>query len=439
MAEEVRASLDESLAAWVENVLEGTLSWCVRTPGGGSRQSYFVRVTRPDGQETAAVLREEAGGSFSGTEINVAKEATVYRSLESSGVPVPAVLGVAPGGAALLLEMLSGDTALGDSPDQQHETLMDFMRVIADLHRLDVERLDLPGLRRPASVADHAVLDLQMWGGLGASVPDLDPLVRYAGAYLVCHPPSEVSRTSLVQGDTGPGNFLAESGRITGLCDMEFAHIGDPMDDVAWITMRAGRLVPDLTPYLDEYSRRSGLPILQANVAYYALAVQYRCAVTTSLAVARGGGARGWPPYLLVTERYIRGIAAELSSLTGVPDTPVAVPDPPATPRTSWYDALLQGIKAGVRGIPDESLRDGTRNHQILVHYLRAYDRLGPEIQALEAADLQHSLGIAATDLDKLGQLAQEGGTAGDRAVLSYLLRRARRQAALWRTLLERS
>jgi aminoglycoside phosphotransferase (APT) family kinase protein len=426
------------MAAWVEEVLGGALSSCVRTPGGGSRQSYFVRVTATDGQQTAAVLREEAGGSFTGTEINVAKEATVYRSLASTSVPVPAVLGVAPGGAAVLLEMLSGDSGLGDTPDQQNETLTDFMRVVADLHCLDVDQLHLPGFRRPSSTADHAVLDLQMWAGLGDSVPDLDPLVRYAGAYLIAHPPSQVSRTSLVQGDTGPGNFLAESGHVVGLCDMEFAHIGDPMDDIAWITMRAGRLVADLAPYLDEYTRRSGLPILRTNVDYYALAVQYRCAVTTSLAVARGGGARGWPPYLLVTERYIRGIAAELSSLTGVPDTPVALPDPVPTTRTPWYDALLQGIRAGVRGIAAEALRESTRNHQILVHYLRAYDRLGPEIEALEAADARHSLGLEGSHVDKLGQLAHDAGTAGDEAVLSYLLRRARRQAGLWLTLLQR-
>ena len=236
----------------------------------------------------------------------------------------------------------------------------------------------------------------------------------------------------------GPETSWPKRGEVVGLCDMEFAHLGDPMDDIAWITMRAGRLVADLKPYFDEYSRRSGLPILRANVDYYALAVQYRCAVTTSLAVARGGGARGWPPYLLVTERYIRGIAAELSNLSGVPDTPVVLPDPSPTARTTWYDILLEGIRAGVRGIPDESLRETTRNHQILVHYLRAYDRLGPQIEAFEVVDAQHSLGIEASDVDKLSRLAEEAGTVGDESVLSYLLRRARRQAGLWTTLLER-
>ncbi len=229
----------------------------------------------------------------------------------------------------------------------------------------------------------------------------------------------------LVQGDTGPGNFLAEGGRVVGLCDMEFAHIGDPMDDIAWITNRVGSMFPDLTPYFDEYSRRSGLSILAANVDYYALAVQYRCAVTTSLAVSRGGGARGWAPYLLVTERYIRGVARELSRLTGVADPGVRLPDPPPTPRTPLYDALLAGIRAGVRGIPDASLREETRNHQILVHYLRAHDRLGPEIEALEAEDAREALGVDADDPVRVGRAADEAGAAGDPSVLRYLLRRS--------------
>ncbi len=42
----------------------------------------------------------------------------------------------------------------------------------------------------------------------------------------------------LVQGDTGPGNFVFEHGNVTGIVDWEFAHIRIPMDDWAWLDMR---------------------------------------------------------------------------------------------------------------------------------------------------------------------------------------------------------
>jgi aminoglycoside phosphotransferase (APT) family kinase protein len=432
------AGLDPALAAWSEETLEGRMVRCERTPGGGSRHSYFVTVEQRDGSRRDAVLRVEAGGSFSGTAINVAKEAVVYRALARTSVPVPEVLGVAPGGAALLLEMLPGASELGDSAEERHAALMSFVGVLAEMHRIDVEELHLPGFPRPRTARDNAVMDLEMWVGLGEEVSELDPLIRYAGAFLTAHPPETAPSTCLVQGDTGPGNFLAHGGEVTGLCDMEFAHLGDPMDDIAWVTSRTAPLIEDLSPYLAEYSARSGITVLEANVRYYRVAVQYRCAVTTSLAVARGGGARGWPPYLLVTQRYLRGLARELSDYMNVFDEPVDLPEIGSTERTSWYDAVLAAIRAGVRGIADPQLREETRNHQILVHYLRAYDLIGPTIAELDADDGARSLGLDTRDAVSLGAFAEAAGITGDEAVLKYLLRRRRRQGHLWLTLLDR-
>ena len=177
---------------------------------------------------------------------------------------------------------------------------------------------------------------------------------------------------------------------------------------------------------------------MERNLAFYNVAVQYRCAVTTSLAVARGGGARGWAPYLLVTQRYLRGIATELSSYTGVVDEPVELPDPPPTDRTAWYDSLMEAIRAGVRGIGDPELKQDTRNHQILVHYLRAYDLMGPRIAELEREDCLAVTGLDPAEAQQLETASREAGAAGDTEMLRYLSRRRRRQAHLWRTVMDR-
>src|SRR5579885_109265 len=97
-APQATGSLD--VRRWVEQVCGGTVVSWQRAPTGGSRETYLVEVARA-GSSTALVLRAESGGSFAGTPINVAKEATVYRALEATAVPVPRVLGVAPGGPAL--------------------------------------------------------------------------------------------------------------------------------------------------------------------------------------------------------------------------------------------------------------------------------------------------------------------------------------------------
>ena len=216
------------------------------------------------------------------------------------------------------------------------------------------------------------------------------------------------------------------------------------MDDIAWLEMRCGTgpdgASGDFVEQLAPYCEATGLEIDAARVDYYRVAVYYRCAVTAALAVSRGGGARGWFPYLLVLQRFYASLGDALVRVMGIdespgPVEPVAAPE---TPRTSWYDRAIEDMRAGVRGIADLELREQTRNLQIALHYLRAFDLMGPQIEELEAADRVASLGIEHGDDAGFEKLVEEGGAAGDEGMLRYLLRRGLRQRELWKSLLER-
>ena len=160
--------------------------------------------------------------------------------------------------------------------------------------------------------------------------------------------------------------------------------------------------------------------------------------MTTSLAVSRGGGARGWAPYLLVTERYVLGLADRLSGLLGIAESaelPVATP----TVRTASYDHLLDGIRTATRAIDDDDvLRESTRNLQILVHYLRAYDEIGADLEELDRADRAATLGPDTLDESRFDEVVEHAGAAADEPTFRYLLRRTQRERLLWATLLDR-
>jgi hypothetical protein len=256
---------------------------------------------------------------------------------------------------------------------------------------------------------------------------------------LRAHPPRTVGRTALVQGDTGPGNFVADRGVVTGIVDWEFAHLGDPMDDWAWLRYRcppADRGTLDALEH--RYTERSGIVIDEDRIGYYALAVQYRCAVTTSLAVSRGGGARGLAPYLLVTERYVLGVAEQLSALTGVREHG-ALPPVADTPRTAWYVALVDGLRAASRAIDDRDLAEQTRNLQIFAHYLRGHDAMGAAVDRLDRDDRAASVGDRSLDDADGRAFVEAAGASGDETVLRYLLRRTARERLLWSSLLDRA
>jgi aminoglycoside phosphotransferase (APT) family kinase protein len=430
--------MDDERRDWVEDVTRAqVVSWS-RPATGGSRDTYLVDIAESGKPPSHLVLRVDRGGSFTGTEISLAREGAVFRALEPTRVPVPRVVAVAPDERAVLLQRLEGSDDLSTLDDAtRRAALDDFVDVIVKLHSIDVASLVLPGFPRPATAEDNARLDLELWARLASVVEDLDPLIVYAGTYLRAHAPRRVDRTVFVQGDTGPGNFLVHDGRVSGLVDMEFAHFGDPMDDLAWIVMRMGD-DPVTTDLLARYEQRSGFPVDPTRLEYYGVAVQYRCAVTTSLAVQRGGGARGWAPYLLATQRFLRGLSDALVTFTGVEDPHVDVAAGVDTPRTAFYDDLEGCIRRVVRGIEDPELREDTRNKQILVRYLRDHDRFGATIEELDRVDLAESLGIAG-GARELAAAAETGGAEGDLGVLAYLLRRTRRRATLWRSVLDRA
>ena len=352
---------------------------------------FLVDVERADDSRLPLVVRGEGEGSFTGTEVSLAREAVVYRALARTPVPTPDVVACSADGAILLLERLAGTSELPPiGSEERGETMRSFVDAIATLHGLDVEELDLPDFAVPATPADHARLDLAWWARLGLQCRPLDPLLRYAAGWLWEHAPRAPVPTVLVQGDTGPGNFLAEDGRVTGLVDWEFADIGDPMDDWAWIAMRAD--AAELPALHARDTERSGIAIDHARVAYYRLAVDYRCAVTTSLAVRRGGGARGWAPYLLATQRFLDGLATRLRDQVPVASAPTAT-----VPRTCRR-APRSTTNCRPGSEPRSHSSTTTRasrpaDLQILVRYLRAFDRFGGPLDAEDLADRQASLG----------------------------------------------
>jgi aminoglycoside phosphotransferase (APT) family kinase protein len=198
--------------------------------GGFGRQIAMVDVETPEGERRELVLRCEQGTVFAGTEISLAREATAYRALRDRGVPIPHLYGATAARDALLLERVSGDADTASLSEEERETLAaHFAEVLASLHAIDPGALDLPGFARPATPAEHALCDLELWMDMyRAFSRGPDPLVRFAYQWLVRNAPTSVQRTVFVQGDTGPGNFLHADGRVRALIDWEFCHVGDP-------------------------------------------------------------------------------------------------------------------------------------------------------------------------------------------------------------------
>ncbi len=86
---------------------------------------------------------------------------------------------------------------------------------------------------------------------LTASLDELPipyPVIRLGINWLARNPPQPPASEALVHGDFRTGNIIVGEGRLEAVVDWELAHVGDPMEDPAYLCMRTWRFGNDEHP-----------------------------------------------------------------------------------------------------------------------------------------------------------------------------------------------
>ena len=221
----------DELRASLSALLDGaTISGLHRLSGGASRETWRFRADDRD----LVVQRQRAGD-----ERDMLVEAQVIEAAAAGGVPVPELLLARrfdDGSACMVLEAVPGETIarkiLRDDAfaTARSRLVADLGRALAGIHRLDPRTV--PGLEPIDQLTRYTdVLD-----ELGEPHPVLE-LVR---RWLLDHRPA-ATRAAVVHGDFRLGNVLVGAGGLGAVIDWELAHIGDPMEDLGWLCVKAWR------------------------------------------------------------------------------------------------------------------------------------------------------------------------------------------------------
>ncbi|MBV9411461.1 MAG: phosphotransferase family protein [Acidimicrobiia bacterium] len=284
-------ALADDLQGWVTSETGGSVVDAARLGKGASRRTWAVDLD--DGR--SVVVREDTGsGPVAGTPLTLSREADVYRALAPARVPMPRLLATSPDGRALLFERAPGTDELASaSDDERISVACDYGRALGRLHDLPVTELEL-GSVAVAAGDDPTATDIALWqsirearcgsGETPVSAPALD--------WLAHHVPGGGATTSLCHGDAGPGNFLHQGGAVTALLDWEFAHIGNPHDDLAWVGVRnqlLGRPLALGNVYAG-WREASGSGLALDRLEYYRVLVLVRMAVSCDAALNWSGG-----------------------------------------------------------------------------------------------------------------------------------------------------
>ena len=234
------------------------VSGLARIFGGASRETWRFQLhewRQGVPTERPLILRRDPGASLIDTERRV--EYAALQMFAGSQVPVPRVLWLEEDAQALgspffIMEQITGcesapprlmaEPYLAHHPTTAQEKWTILGRIaqhpVAALAPLVPAVTAQEGWKREL---DHwsAILDRE------SVAPQ--PVMAAAIRWLRAHPPPPAQRLSVVHGDYRTGNLLIDpQGHVRAVLDWEMAHVGDPLEDLAWGINRAWSFRPGL-------------------------------------------------------------------------------------------------------------------------------------------------------------------------------------------------
>lgn len=441
-------TLPDDLLAWVEQVVGAPVQRAHRIPGGGVREGWFLDVGPSPEQSAELFLRCSTSTIPDSAAFHLlSTEAAVVRALHAAGITVAQVHAVHPTREAVLMERISGRTWFSQirDPQEQLDVAQDFIRNLAAVHRLDPAALAVPALGPVLSAREIALARIaDIRARARQADGSTDPLVALSADWLEQNVPDYDGPVVLVQGDTGPGNFMYQDGRVTAVVDWELCHWGDPMDDIAWLSLRTVQdTFTHLPDRLREYAKLSGHELDVERVWYYRVFAETTMATLnleqaeapaggTAPAVRDGGNA-------LIYEQLHRRLWLEtLGVVMHLDLADVAVPEPPSLP--PWhpvYDDVLGMLRTIAPRIEDPLAAQWTKGVARLVRYLKEVDAVGRTSAEQEVAELTQVLGGPPAPLEEARAAldrAYRSGQVPPSEYVRHLWTRVQREDHLMRT-----
>ena len=235
------ATTEQELRARLSAVLGGRdITDLRRLSGGASKETWAFST---DGLDL--VLQRQRATAIERSGVGPAGEAALMRVAGKAGVPVPEVVSSSAhaddlDAPYLLMAAVPGETiARRILRDDRFESARPRVvgqcaQALARLHEVPVEAVDELTETDPLASL-RGVVDL-----IGQPRPALELGLRW----LATSKPEPTGRT-IVHGDFRLGNLIVDRSGLAAVLDWELAHIGDPVEDLGWLCVRAWRFGSD--------------------------------------------------------------------------------------------------------------------------------------------------------------------------------------------------
>jgi aminoglycoside phosphotransferase (APT) family kinase protein len=257
-------------------------------PGGRSKKTFFVSIEGSRRLPRDVVVRQDYALKYAGTK--VAEEFKPLLALSAMGLPVPKPLHLEAGVSELGPPFILVNRLSGKAPGSYFSQAVNcpgafrqLAAMLGQLHRVDPVSLGFA----PAEPGNDYLLSLiHLYQGKwrdNATRPA--PVVDYAYAWAARECAKAPGSAACVHGDSGPYNFLVDGDRLSALLDWEFAHVGDPAEDLGIARVYAESCMP-WEEFLQIY-RGAGGPDVPESRVQLGMLVQFLKGTTLTAASGR--------------------------------------------------------------------------------------------------------------------------------------------------------
>ena len=260
-----------------------------RPPMGWGKVTLIAGLEGTNLPYSSVVIRQDA--ALSGTNTQVVDEYPIIKFVSDHGLQVPEPLFISRetgrfGRPFIVMSKLSGSTGGGfGGPNEActREALFDLARFAARLHALDPRDSDLPAkwTATPDKDANRRAVEDVHRRMVESQVSPM-PLARGTLLWLDRNAPPAPDRPIVVHSDLGLWNLLVEGPKVNAVLDWELAHIGDPMQDLAYVRPLLGDRMT-WQEFVDAYLAAGGQPYRPDAIEFFGMLSDVRNVMFTEI------------------------------------------------------------------------------------------------------------------------------------------------------------
>ncbi|MGY6499454.1 MAG: phosphotransferase family protein [Acidimicrobiales bacterium] len=259
-----------------------------RLSAGASRETWSCDAIDADGTTHPVVLQRDRFGASGGS---CAREGHLLGAAALAGVPVPQVLASGRGpddlGDSWSITRRLGGESLGkrlvvdERFQRARQVFVDqCASALAAVHAIPASAVE--GVLAPV---DDPVGSLR---SLYDSLSDRHPVFELALRWLDRTRP-DPGDVTVVHGDFRVGNLLVDEDGLVAVLDWELSHLGDPIEDLGWLCVRAWRFggpgavggIGSRADLIAAYGRASGREVPESHLHWWEVLGSLKWGLTT--------------------------------------------------------------------------------------------------------------------------------------------------------------